>query len=210
MVNRIVLTGGPSAGKTTLLTLLGLKYKERVAVAAEAATIHFSNGEVRPFCDEERILTQRKIFKLQRWLESQAEQNAETPVFCDRGSLDGSAYWPGSVKEFCFAMNTTLEHELSRYTAVIHLQSAAIGTGYVNNSIRQENRDEAALLDQRITDVWRAHPHYIFVPNSGNFVQKLDAALLALKPYLPTTLADERAHAKMYSTVSDLLAQVSC
>lgn len=203
MHKRIVLTGGPSAGKTTLLNLINRRYAGRVAVAAEAASIHFGRGETRPSTLEERIQTQLGIFQLQRWLEAEAHYHRpEFPLFCDRGSLDGSAYWPGTVKEYCFAMGTTLDRELSRYQAVVHLQSAAVGgkaENYVNSHIRTESREEAADLDARIAATWQLHPNYLFVPNEGNFAQKLDAALDALRPFLPV-------EASLMATVSDLIA----
>lgn len=203
MHKRIVLTGGPSAGKTTLLNLINRRYAGRVAVASEAATIHFGRGEQRPGSLEERLQTQLSIFKLQRWLEAEAHfHRPELTLFCDRGSLDGSAYWPGTVKEYCFAMGTTLDRELSRYTAVVHMQSAAVGAradGYVNSDVRTESREEAASLDSRIAATWALHPNYIFVPNEGNFAQKLDAALDSLEPHLPV-------EPSMLATVSDLLA----
>lgn len=201
MLKRIVLTGGPSAGKTTLLNLIHRKYAGRVTVAPEAASIHFKQGVVaRPETFEERVLTQKTIFQLQRWLESEAHlDRPELPLFCDRGSLDGCAYWPGTVKEFCFAMGTSIERELKRYAAVVHLQSAAIGEGYVNSVMRTESREEAAALDKRIAETWAMHPNYIFVPNQGNFAQKLDAALDALSPHLPQ-------EPSMLATVSDLIA----
>lgn len=200
MLKRIVLTGGPSAGKTTLLNLIHRRYAGRVTIAPEAATIHFRQGALRPETFEERVLTQKNIFQLQRWLESEAHvDRPELPLFCDRGSLDGCAYWPGTVKEFCFAMGTSIERELKRYTAVLHLQSAAIGEGYVNSTIRVESREEAAALDKRIAETWAMHPNYIFVPNQGNFAQKLDAALAELSAHLPQKPS-------MLATVSDLIA----
>lgn len=193
MQTTIVLTGGPSAGKTTLITLLSNQYGARVAVAPEAASQLFAAGHARPNTSEERLQTQRLIFALQKELETHALQRAypRAPIFCDRGSLDGSAYWPGCIKEFCFAMGSTIERELSRYTAIIHLQAADEGRGYTNTSIRTETAAEAALLDQKVGDAWSVHPNYIFIPNQETFLDKVRLAMTAIKRYLPDIKTDE-------------------
>ena len=201
---RIVVTGGPSAGKTTLLEILRLQFGDGIGVAPEAASILFRGGIPRPVTFEDSIHLQRSIYSLQRELELQALERRQgtAPVFCDRGSLDGCAYWTGSAKEFCFAMGTTLEKELDRYAAVIHLQTASEFCGYTNTLVRTESPAEAARLDQRIGEIWSLHPNYMFVGNTndlgGTFVDKLNTALAGLRPYLPTiaTLGSEFQNAQ--------------
>ncbi|MBI3557202.1 MAG: ATP-binding protein [Deltaproteobacteria bacterium] len=215
---RIVLTGGPSAGKTTLLDLLNKQYGHLVAVAPEAASILFRGGFPRPVTLDDRVHTQRSIYALQKELELQSiERQAQSavdrsfpnehgngaPLFCDRGALDGAAYWNGTVKEFCFAMGTSIEREHSRYTAVLHLQTAAEGMGYTNTDVRTETPAEAQELDRRIGEVWSRHPNYIFIGNNGTFIDKLNSALTALKPYLPDAEAIEPR--RRYATIGDLI-----
>lgn len=201
---RIVLTGGPSAGKTTLLELIARQYGSTVGIAPEAASILFRGGFPRPVTLEDRLHTQRSIYGLQKELELQAlERSMGNLVVCDRGALDGAAYWTGSLKEFCFAMGTSLEREHERYAAVIHLQTAPEGYGYTNNDVRTETWAEAAALDAKVGSIWSTHPNYCFVPNEGTFVDKLNAALRALKPYLP---AEEMLDSKLrFATAGDLL-----
>jgi len=203
MAYRIVLTGGPSAGKTTLLALLTKKYGSAVGIAPEAATILFRGGFPRPVTFEDRIHTQRSIFALQRELEMAAQEKITTgAIFCDRGSLDGGAYYEGgSLKEFCFAMGSSVERELDRYSTVIHLQTAPANCGYTNTEVRTETAEEAAALDRRLGEIWSQHPRYVFVPNRGTFIQKLDDALIALKPYMP----HEDDVLYRYATAADLI-----
>jgi predicted ATPase len=184
---RIVITGGPSAGKTTLIEILKNQYGARVATAPEAATILFSGGFPRPRSNEDRLHTQRSIYALQRELELQGLERArpEAPLVCDRGSLDGAAYWAGSIKEFCLAMGTTLERELARYTAIIHLETAAAGQGYEQTMVRTESPTEAIALDTKVGNAWRVHPNYVFIPHESTFVEKVNAALARLAPFLP-------------------------
>ena len=51
----------------------------------------------------------------------------ERILLCDRGTLDGAAYWPGEPEEFFAAIGTSLEAELARYDAVIFFETAAAG-----------------------------------------------------------------------------------
>lgn len=187
MSKRIVITGGPSAGKTTLLQLLASEYGRRVNIAPEAASILFRGGLPRPITLEDRIHTQRSIYALQRELEAQAlEKNPEAPLFCDRGSLDGNAYWhSANIKEFCFAMGSSLDRELSRYHAVIHLETALEGKGYTINDVRNESPQEARRLDMKIGETWSLHHNYCFIANGVSFLEKLQTALNILNPYLP-------------------------
>lgn len=201
---RIVLTGGPSAGKTTLLELIHKQFAPSVGVAPEAASILFRGGFPRPVTAEDYIHTQRSIYGLQKELELQAfEKVSGAAVFCDRGSLDGAAYWQGSLREFCFAMGTTIERELSRYTAVLHLQTAPENAGYSLNDVRTETYSEALALDRRVGEIWSSHPNYIFIANGGSFIEKLNRAMHALAPYLPSPV--QLAPDMRFATAGDLL-----
>lgn len=205
MQTRIVLTGGPSAGKTTLLELLSKQYGRQLGIAPEAASMLFRGGFLRPVTPEDRIHTQRSIYGLQKELELQAlEHSTSNTMVCDRGSLDGASYWAGSVREFCFAMGTSYERELARYTAVLHLETADENAGYTNNDVRTETHAEASHLDSRIGEIWSAHPAYIYIANDGRgFIDKLNRALTALQSYLPTDVTtDPRVR---YATAGDLL-----
>jgi predicted ATPase len=206
---RIVLTGGPSAGKTTLLNLLEHQYGQQIAIAPEAASILFNGGFPRPQTFEDVIHTQRSIYSLQEELELQALDRFtyKTTLFCDRGSLDGFAYWPSSLNEFCLAMGTTLEKEMNRYTAVIHLQTAQQGHGYTNTSVRLESHEQARELDEKIGKIWSVHPQYFFIPNAGSFVEKLTLALDILSPHLPKQQSPQAP--SRYLTTGDMLAQMA-
>jgi hypothetical protein len=57
---------------------------------------------------------QRAIFFVQRELESTGDADNAAIVLCDRGNVDGAAYWPGPDTSWD-SLSTTLECELSRY-----------------------------------------------------------------------------------------------
>jgi predicted ATPase len=83
----VVITGGPSVGKTTIISLL----RERgYPVVDEQATQIIKEGKILPWVD--RDLFQQEVLRRQIAVES-PYINSETPVFLDRGLFDGEAYY---------------------------------------------------------------------------------------------------------------------
>src|SRR5688500_10497914 len=91
---RIVLTGGPGAGKTAVLEMLRQSLCRHVTVLPEAAGIIFNDGFPRDDIAGVRRAAQRAIYHVQRELESAMEARGTPIMLCDRGVVDGVAYWP--------------------------------------------------------------------------------------------------------------------
>ena len=68
-VHRIVLTGGPGAGKTTAADLLRREIGEKIIIVPEAATMIFAGGFPRSSHPESQKVTQETIYNIQRNLE---------------------------------------------------------------------------------------------------------------------------------------------
>jgi len=180
-----VLTGGPGAGKTAVLELIRQSFCEHVNVLPEAAGIVFGGGFPRAESVELRRAAQRAIFYVQRELEIAADAENSAIVLCDRGTVDGSAYWPGP-KDFWESVSTTLEEQLRRYDAVVHLRTPTLGHGYNHeNPLRVESATEAAVIDERIARVWERHPRRFIVESTPDFVAKATRALGILREEMP-------------------------
>ncbi len=180
---RIVLTGGPGGGKTTAADLFRREIGERVVIVPEAATLVFSGGF--PRCAEPPgvFSAQRAIFHVQRNLEDvQSALYPERILLCDRGTVDGAAYWPGASEEFFTALGTTLEHELARYDGVIFFESAAVGGMGIEggNPVRNETLEQAAELDARLRELWSHHPRFTLVRHNPSFFKKISFGLAEL------------------------------
>ena len=183
---RVVLTGGPGAGKTAFLEMVRQSFCEHVHVLQEAASLVFGGGFPREEDDSCRRAAQRAIFYVQRELENVADGHRRAIVLCDRGTLDGLAYWPGPVEEFWSSLGTTADEQLARYHAVIHLRTPALEFGYNNrNPVRTESAATAAALDERILQAWAPHPRRFVVESSADFLDKASAALEILRSELP-------------------------
>ena len=156
---RVVLTGGPGAGKTAVLELIRQHFCRHVKVLPEAAGIVFGGGFPREAAAACRRAAQRAIYYVQRELEVTGDSHNPAIVLCDRGTVDGLAYWPGLADDFWSELGTTLQREFARYDAVIHLRTPAEEHGYNHqNPLRTESAATAAEIDLRILEAWHSHP----------------------------------------------------
>lgn len=174
MTRRVVITGGPGGGKTALLEVLRKSTPKHVGFIQEAASILFGGGF--PRSREARVCraAQRAIFHIQRELEAIADGAL---VICDRGTIDGIAYWPGEEDEYCREAGFDRREELARYEAVIHLRTPGNGNGYGHqNPLRIETPEEARAIDEKIAHAWRDHPRRWFLEATPKFLDKALAA----------------------------------
>ena len=136
-IKRIVLTGGPCAGKTTALVRITEYFSNRgfkVFTIPEVPTLYSLGGW--SYLTPNRDLYyegERAILETQLALEDSFMRMAETcqkPVLivCDRGTLDISAYISPEMWNDITAKTGNDTNSLrSRYDAVLHMVSAADG-----------------------------------------------------------------------------------
>lgn len=188
---RIVLTGGPGGGKTTAADLFRREIGDEVVIVPESATTLFAGGFPRSHDDHAQRSTQRAIFEVQRSLEDiQAADFPDRVLLCDRGTVDGGAYWPDGVDEFFQLMGTTRDAELARYDAVLFFETAAVGDVRIEggNRYRVESNAEAIELDGRLRDIWSVHPRFFLIPHNPSFLRKITTGLSILE----SIVADHR------------------
>jgi hypothetical protein len=180
---RIAVTGGPGAGKTTAVDLFRREIGDRVVVVPEAATLLFSGGFPRSMDVLAKKSAQQAIYHVQTQLENvQAALYPDRVLLCDRGTIDGAAYWPGEPAEFFAAVGTSESVELERYDAVLFFESAAVGNISIEggNPTRIETNVEAVTLDHRLRVLWSKHPRFAVVPHHSSFVKKIMLGLALL------------------------------
>lgn len=183
---RVVLTGGPGAGKTAVLELIRQSFCEHVRVLPEAAGVVYGGGFPREDDPDCKRAAQRAIFYVQRELENAGDSHNPTIVLCDRGTLDGLAYWPASAEDFWSSVRTTEQEQLARYDAVIHLRTPASENGYNRqNPLRTESASAAAAIDERILEAWQAHPRRFVVQSTSEFLDKAAETLDILRAEMP-------------------------
>ncbi len=187
---RVVVTGGPGAGKTAILEFMRLAFCRHVAILPEAAGLLFGGGFPRDDLPAKRRAVQRAIFHVQRQLEESTQDDNAAIVVCDRGTADGAAYWPGP-DTLWEAVGTTQARELDRYASVIHLRTPTDANGYnFRNPLRTESVEEALSIDGVIGEVWSRHPGYVEVPATEDFLEKARTALELLRREVPPCCRD--------------------
>lgn len=195
---KIVITGGPCAGKTTAMQKIVQEFTEKgykVFVINEAAT-ELINGGIRPFgdgaldmyefqrCVIDTMLSKERIFE--RIANS---MNQDTIILCDRGIFDNKAYVSDEeFKELLKERNLNEMEVIDSYDMVIHLVTAADGAAehYTteNNSARTETPEEAIEKDKRTLDAWTGHKRIEIIDNEGSFDDKLHNVIRTIYDFL--------------------------
>ncbi len=169
--HKIVLTGGPSGGKTTLQRAISEQIPEAYC-ATEVATILLSGGfpaptEEHPWEEDWQRNFQVAVAAGQLALENITYRRAlcegkHLAIF-DRGLLDGAAYLPGGIRELEEITGQDEQAMLSNYDSVLHLTTSAAHDAYDkhSNPHRFEEAAAALELDNRIMEVWENHPNRI-------------------------------------------------
>lgn len=215
-IKRIVLTGGPCAGKTTALVKViehfsSLGYKvftiPEVPTMFTQAGMNYLTSNKAFFFEGEKATLQTQLH-LEDCFYKMA-QTLEQPVLivCDRGVMDISAYltsedWQKIIGEVG-CTQTQLRDE--RYDAVLHLVSAADGAEQfyttANNAQRLEQADEKGLqiareLDKKVIEAWTGHPHLRVINNHEDFDNKLNRVLKEISNVLgiPQPIEEERKY----------------
>ena len=187
---RIVLTGGPGAGKTVVTDALLRTFPGRFAVVPEAATAVYLKLDTRwdRLDTDGRRRVQRAMYEHQLAQEAEsADRHANLPLLLDRGTIDGAAYWPDGPDAFWPAMRTTPAAELARYDHVLWLETAAalgIYDGAASNEVRFEDAAGAVDSGRRILRLWQAHPRLHHVGAFVNVADKVKAVVETVGPLL--------------------------
>lgn len=177
---KICLTGGPGAGKTSLLDILSREFSREFVTVQESATVLYRGGFPRASTPAEMKCVQEAIYHTQIAAEAFAKLQARSrkSTVCDRGTLDGAAYWPGSLNDFVASVGSGLAAELARYDLVIHMQSPTAADGYdYSNAIRTESVSQARILDGKLKRIWSKHPHFHLVVHKKSFIEKVQEVL---------------------------------
>ena len=224
-VRKIVLTGGPCAGKTTAQNWISNYFSKRgytVLFVPETATELISNG-VTPWTCASNYDYQSYQIKLQKIKEEIFEQAAlgmqtsKVLIVCDRGILDNKAYMKDvEFKRLLKDFNTNEVKERDSYDAVFHLVTAAKGKEkeytLSNNGARTESIEEARKLDDKTIAAWTGHPHLRVIDNSSDFEEKLERLLKEIASFLgePEPLEIERKFIIYYPDIKLLDSLDNC
>ncbi|MBF1081908.1 MAG: AAA family ATPase [Prevotellaceae bacterium] len=209
-IKKIVLTGGPCAGKTTALVKVIEHFSSRgykVFTIPEVPTIFLQAGMDYLTKNQDWFYEgEKSTLEIQLAFEDDFTRMAQTingpvVIICDRGALDISAYLPTEMWEKITGLcNVTTQQLRDRYDAVLHLVSAADGAEqYYNttsNEMRTEGIEKARLLDRKVIQAWTGHPHLRVINNHDNFDTKINRVLKEISAVLglPQPITEERKY----------------
>ena len=185
-INKIVITGGPCAGKSTAMSWIRNAFGQRgymVLVVPETAT-ELITGGVAPWTCASNVEYQKCQVALQLAKEQLFMKAAEGMkrdrilLVCDRGVMDNKAYMsPGEFREVLEALDGNEILWRDSYDAVFHLVTAANGAeafySNANNAARYETAAQAIDLDNRLVASWTGHRHLRVIDNSTDFEGKM-------------------------------------
>ncbi|MDO4563496.1 MAG: AAA family ATPase [Clostridia bacterium] len=197
-ITKIVITGGPCAGKTTAMSRIQECFEKlgySVLFVPETAT-ELIGGGAAPWtlksnldyqlCQMKLQLEKEKVF----YMAAQNLFNADKVlIVCDRGAIDNRAYMTDA--EFGRLLNELSLNETQlrdNYDAVFHLVTAAKGAEkfytLANNQARTETIEEAAAMDDKLIAAWTGHPHLRIIDNSSDFEDKIKRLLQEISAFL--------------------------
>lgn len=196
-IKKIVITGGPCAGKTTAMSRIQgafTKLGYTVLFIPETATELITGGVAPWTCgtnvEYQKCQMQLQLEKERIFTEGALTMPAEKVLLvCDRGALDNKAYM--TQAEFDVVLYSVGHNEVElrdSYDAVFHLVSAAKGAEEFytleNNGARTETVEQAVALDDRIIASWTGHPHLRIIDNETDFEIKMKRLLAEMSSFL--------------------------
>ena len=224
-ITRIVITGGPCAGKTTALSWIQNAFTRKgytVLFADETAT-QLSRGGAPWKLTRDNREYQYRVTQLMLAKEEVFAGIAQTfdadkvLLVCDRGALDNRAYM--TEEEFRYVLDklgTNAVELRDHYDAVFHLVTAAKGAEefytLANNEARYETVEEAIRADDSTLAAWTGHPHLRVIDNRNDFDKKMLALIREISSFLgePKPLETRRKYLIAYPDLDMLESRPNC
>ena len=189
---KIVITGGPGAGKTSALEYINKYFTDKglaVVIVSETATEIISSG-ITPLNIGQKAF-QKNLLLLQLAKEKYYTEMArhlknDSIMIFDRGALDGKAYLSAEqFEEILEETGLSEESLISSYNALFYLESPAGKNSQFytteNNPARSESPDEASELAEKTLSVWQSNKKLIKIENQNKFEDKMKHLIVKIE-----------------------------
>lgn len=202
-ITRIVLTGGPCAGKTTTLAEIINHFTAKgyqVFAIPEVPTLFTQAGmnyltpNKELFFEGEKATLEVQLLLEDRFYRMAQACDKPCLIVFDRGTMDISAYMqPEMWEKITASLGTSTAQLHTRYEVVFHLKTAAHGADKYYNTITNAQRYEQAneeglrtarLLDDKVFEAWTGHPHRMVIDTHEDFGYKMHLVIKGIEESL--------------------------
>lgn len=196
MVKRIVLTGGPGSGKTSVLNGINRVFSSegyKVIIVPETATELMNNGITFKDGSISLVDFQELVMRLQLAKEAVVDRTIELAntdkilVVYDRGTIDNTAYInKEEFKEVMARLNhvKSFAELMDKYDLVINLIGREDFYTTANNQARSESVSEALQLGDVTLKCWLGHKKLKVVMPKDTMEEKISEVLNAINEIL--------------------------
>ncbi len=210
---RIVITGGPCAGKTTALTEIKKMLEDdgyQVIILNETATQMIESnlipGKTIDLRSFQKLILDMQLAKEKIFLEAANNPIAKDKVaiIYDRGIFDNRAYIPHEIfKEFIDDIGLTEHDILDRYDLIIHMVSTAydkpaVYTTEINENAERFEKDipTALKVEKNTLLAWPNTNKKHVVYNEGTLENKIERVKTIIKDYINSQKSNTRPNTR--------------
>ena len=219
-IKKIVITGGPCAGKSTGLKRISEEFYKlgyEVIIVPETATELITGGLTPVSCTSneafQRIQMKLQMEKEKIFLEGAFSMDAQKILIVyDRGLMDNLAYMnKKEIKDVLQYIGESEETMRNRYDAVFHLETLAKASDELYNKNRASNEartadaKEAIELDDKVIKAWSGHKYFRSIANAekADFNQKMKNLIDEISVFLNEERYDtKRKYLVDYDTIN--------
>ena len=194
---KIVLTGGPCAGKTTILNAVSKYLKESnipFVTVPETATELIING-ITPSSmktyDFQKMIMKRQLTKehdAEEYFLNNFANHDKCVIIYDRGIFDGAAYMDGiEFERLLSEFELKGMSNIDKYDLVLDLLSVASckKEAYnLDNEARSETVTEAEILDTKTSNAWSNHHNLKLLSSKVSIEEETQTVLSYIKNIL--------------------------
>lgn len=219
-ITKIALTGGPAAGKTSLISRILKEFLVdngwKVITVPETASELISEFGLGPFegcmsmLDFQYFVISDQLHKEELALKgAEIVPQEKVLIVYDRAIFDDRAYIPQDEFETVLAsFGKTPDEMLTHYDAVLHLVTSAKGAEFAynyGNAARYESVADARIRDDVTLEAWSAHPNVHVIDNSVNFEDKINRAIAEIYKIVGLSVPEVKKHKYLINMPDDSL-----
>jgi hypothetical protein len=163
-------------------------FGNRIALVPESAVVLLSGGFPAPqHGDIDQIRAfQKAILEVQAGLEEVLpRQHAKAELFVfDRGSLDGTGFWPGGASDFLKEFKLDRAREFAKFDHVLFMELPPVDAFGGVNALRFHDYQQSRRSEDQLRETWRTHPGFREIKAQATLEEKTELVVSFVKTIL--------------------------